>query len=621
MAESVVSFVVEKLGGLLIQEAISLHRVQGQIQWLQTELKLMQCFLRDADAKQEDDVLVKNWVAEIRDVAYYAEDVVDTFILEVASRRRRGVLQRYAYIFKPIDLHKVGNDIEVIRTRIQDISNRRGTYGIRNISEIGEGTSSTNERLRQLRHSYPHTEELHIIGLQKDAEALVEQLMKEDGRFHVVSIVGMGGLGKTTLTKKFYNHSLVKSYFESCAWIYISQQCRVRAVLQAILKKVSSSAEDEREMIKEMTEEELVEKLIKILEEKRYLVVLDDIWSTVVWDMLKPAFPNGKIGSKLMLTTCNKEVFLHADAQSIIHEPRLLTKERVGCYFARKHSLKMVVAALLQHGYGEETLEDIAKEFLVELIHRCTVQVDKMGSDGRAKTCRLHDLMRDLCISKGREENFLEIFRGHGNLEVGESSSAAVTTAKSRRLDCLRSLSLGFQYMIGPTEHLKSFSRCHYLSKLSLSGELVELHDRHCFHEVLPPNLTKLTLEHSRLEQDQMPSLEKLPNLRILRLQSNSYVGTEMVCSAKSFPQLESLQLQNLPKLEEKMLEVGAMPSLRHLEIQGCASLRMLPEGLRFVTTLLELEITRMPREFKRRLVEEGEDWDAVKHIPTITIN
>ncbi|KAF8377860.1 hypothetical protein HHK36_031247 [Tetracentron sinense] len=274
MAESVVSFVVERFGDLIIHEAVFLHGARPQIQWLQIELNRMKCFLRDADAKQEEDVHVRNWVAEIRVAAYDADDIVDTFILKVASRRRCGVFQRYVCIFsKWIDIYKVGKEIQEIQTRIHDISNSRETYGIKNIGEIGEGKSSANERLQQLRHSYPHTEEVHVIGLQKEVKVLVKPLMKEDGRFHVVSIVGMGGLGKTTLAKKVYNHSLVKLYFECCAWVFITQQFRVIDVLQAILIKVGSFNSKERE-------KDLMEKLYKVLENKRYLVVLDDIWST-----------------------------------------------------------------------------------------------------------------------------------------------------------------------------------------------------------------------------------------------------------------------------------------------------------------------------------------------------
>ncbi|GMP37671.1 hypothetical protein CsSME_00009255 [Camellia sinensis var. sinensis] len=80
-----ISFVVEKLGNMLIQEAKLLRGVKGQVHEMQTELKRMQCFLKDAIVRQEGgDEMVHNWVVEIREAAYDAEDVVDTYIIKVA---------------------------------------------------------------------------------------------------------------------------------------------------------------------------------------------------------------------------------------------------------------------------------------------------------------------------------------------------------------------------------------------------------------------------------------------------------------------------------------------------------------------------------------------------------
>ncbi|OMP08706.1 hypothetical protein COLO4_06189 [Corchorus olitorius] len=120
------------------------------------------------------------------------------------------------------------------------------------------------------------------------------------------------------------------------------------------------------------------------------------------------------------------------------------------------------------------------------------------------------------------------------------------------------------------------------------------------------------------LEEDPMPTLEKLRNLRILNLEDNAFFGNKMFCSAQGFPKLDSLIIEGLYNLEEWMVDEGAMLALRHLEISNCRKLEMLPEGFRFIATFQELKITAMPKMFQDKLVQGGEDFHKVQHIPSI---
>ncbi|MBA0673695.1 hypothetical protein Goklo_007485, partial [Gossypium klotzschianum] len=126
-------------------------------------------------------------------------------------------------------------------------------------------------------------------------------------------------------------------------------------------------------------------------------------------------------------------------------------------------------------------------------------------------------------------------------------------------------------------------------------------------------HLAYIRLYYCLLEEDPMPTLKKLPNLRILEFE-RSFVGKEMFCSAPGFPKLESVILVELHKLEEWKVDEGAMPSLQRLVIRSCPRLKMLPEGLRFITTLKELKIELMSKAFKDRLEEGEEDFYKVKH-------
>ena len=121
-----------------------------------------------------------------------------------------------------------------------------------------------------------------------------------------------------------------------------------------------------------------------------------------------------------------------------------------------------------------------------------------------------------------------------------------------------------------------------------------------------------------------MAVLEKLPNLRLLRLNDEAYLGSEMVCSAGGFPKLETLRLCQLSSLKEWRVEKDAMPSLKRLDIEDNPELRMVPQGLKSVTILQLLNIVSMTKSFEERLRVnedgiEGEDFDKVRHVASIS--
>lgn len=123
------------------------------------------------------------------------------------------------------------------------------------------------------------------------------------------------------------------------------------------------------------------------------------------------------------------------------------------------------------------------------------------------------------------------------------------------------------------------------------------------------------------MKRDPMGILEKLPSLRILLLRFNAYEGSKMVCSANGFPQLETLTLESLDTLEEWEIE-GAMPCLKTLGLVFLEKLKMIPEGLKSVATIQELKIdvnTAVKTRIKVRGGAEGEDFDKVRHIPSIS--
>ena len=167
---------------------------------------------------------------------------------------------------------------------------------------------------------------------------------------------------------------------------------------------------------------------------------------------------------------------------------------------------------------------------------------------------------------------------------------------------------------------LRQLSVCQHLYKLFLGGEINSLPGHHHF----PPNLIKLTLWESHLKQDPVTILEKLLNLTTLHLKIDCYFGEEMVFSAHGFPRLKYLHVSYINYLRRLRVDKGAMPNLKSLTIVRCKSLEMVPEGLRYITTLQALEIKYMHKEFMERLQvingKEGEDFYKVQHVASISL-
>ncbi|XVF23971.1 hypothetical protein REPUB_Repub13aG0085900 [Reevesia pubescens] len=194
------------------------------------------------------------------------------------------------------------------------------------------------------------------------------------------------------------------------------------------------------------------------------------------------------------------------------------------------------------------------------------------------------------------------------------------------KLHSLRSLYMSLEEIVILHADLEPLSQFHHLSKLGLSGKIQEdLQLSHHVLKFLPENVAKLTLMETEMKQDPMAVLEKLPHLRILRLWYNSYRGTKLICSANGFLQLDSLFIEGLSVLEEWEIEEGAMPRLRTLHLEDVPNLRMLPEGLRYITSLQEMRLVGIKMSLLKRIEvtidgREGDDFSKVRQIPSLQI-
>ncbi|BBN68874.1 NB-ARC domain-containing disease resistance protein, partial [Prunus dulcis] len=241
--------------------------------------------LNDAEEKQLIDHGVKLWLDELRDLAYDVDDVLDKFATKILKRQIEGRI-------KPAQ----------ITERLQEISERKDKFGLK-----GTGTSSKA-------WSRPPTSGvlggLTIVGRDGDKAKILDMLSRDEHNnvnFHVVAIVGMAGLGKTTLAQfAFNNNSDVMKEFEPRVWVSVSDDFDIVRVTKAILESVTSQPVKVEEFSK------MQHDLNEQLRGKKFLIVLDDIWNKGdlydLWTRLQSPFSVGAQGSKIIVTTRDLKV-------------------------------------------------------------------------------------------------------------------------------------------------------------------------------------------------------------------------------------------------------------------------------------------------------------------------
>ncbi|PHT48989.1 hypothetical protein CQW23_13197 [Capsicum baccatum] len=584
------TLLLRNLNDLVNSNAYSVALIKEEISRVKEDLEHIRSFFGNVEQELHRDLWTR-----VLDVAYEAEQAINSILA-----RDRGLLQ---LIFL---LPETVGKIKLVKKEVQEkISMNMSIIFANSPNKPVINKSSIASKI--------------IVGFEEETEWIIQKLTSGPAEVDVISIVGMPGLGKTTLAYRVYTEKSVVGHFDVRAWCTVDQERNEKKLLQKVFNEVIGLKE--RVSVDDI-DDDVTDKLWRQLFGKRYLIVLDDLWDTATWDELtRPlyAIPSEfQIGSRVILTSRKKEVALHRKFHSDPLDLRLLRPEESWELFEKKvfgeercpDELKDVGEKIAEKCDGlpldeEEVMKviQLSYDHLSDHLKPCflylasypkdkdidfcwlkelwsdeghveptalksveevtEIYVDELISSslvivkgGSEQSCQIHDLVHDFCSIKARKEKLFDL-----TSSIILSSSSSDLMLRRRTISFDQGIHSYDSSFFSPEK--RNPCAKHLLSLKIQSGFLYNWHLRHL------RLLKRLELRYIMLTNTAMNEIGMLVHLRCLRIWMDA---NALPPSFSNLCNLETLVVESTEPNLVLSPTIWSLAKLRYVQIQRTCS-------------------------------------------------
>ncbi|XP_006662838.3 disease resistance protein RPM1-like isoform X2 [Oryza brachyantha] len=314
---------VSKIGSVLVEEATkaaitelsekatNLKELPLKVEEMEKELKTMNNVIKQMSTEHLTDEIVKGWIADVRGLAHRVQDIMDKYSFHALKLEEENAVKKLFTRTKYLTVFsEIAQEISNIETQIGNVVMRKKWWLKK--SHYNANTLADIERKRSQDCLLAPDD---LVGIEDNRKLLTDWLYSGEQDNTIITVSGMGGLGKTALVNNVYERE--KTNFKACVWIVVSQTYDVVDLLRKLVKKIGSPQQTQ---LSDLDARDLKNKIKEMLKHGNFLIVLDDVWNREAYTQIVDAFPPCQ-GSCIIITTRQGDVaaLAHPTRQLKLH--------------------------------------------------------------------------------------------------------------------------------------------------------------------------------------------------------------------------------------------------------------------------------------------------------------